>query len=152
MKTGRLFSLILLVALLAFTAGLRAQTAAEPTVHQIYQAAERGDVRGARAMIDEVLAQHPKSGKAHYVKAELAARDNDAATARSELATAEKLAPGLPFAKPEAVSALRAQVQRMSARAPTAQRDQPGSGSAAGRLNAAPAPEPAAGGSFPHGA
>jgi hypothetical protein len=118
MKTSRLLSLLacVLLALLAF--GARAAAAAEPTVHQIYEAADRGDVRGAQAMIDEVIARHPNSARAHFVKAELAARARDAATGRAELQAAEKLAPGLPFAKPEAVSSLRAQLDRLSARAP----------------------------------
>ena len=74
-------------------------------------------------MIDEVITRHPGSAKAHYVKAELAARGNDAATARSELQTAEKLAPGLPFVQPAALSALRTQVERLSAATPTRPRE-----------------------------
>lgn len=115
MPANRLFAFLLALLLACASAGLRAQTAADPTVHQIYQKADSGDLRGARAMIDEVLAHHPGSAKAHYVKAELAARGGDAATARRELQEAEKLAPGLPFAKPEAVSALRAEVERRPA-------------------------------------
>ena len=37
-------------------------------------------------------------------------RDNDLATARSELQQAERLAPGLPFVRPEAVAALRSRL------------------------------------------
>ena len=82
----------------------------EPTIDQIYQAANAGRLADADRMIGQVLQKHPNSAKAHYVKAELAARESDAAVAREELATAERLAPGLPFAKPEAVSALRSEV------------------------------------------
>lgn len=148
MKTSRLFAAFAWALLMLFALGLRAETAAEPTVHQIYQAADRGDLRGARSMIDEVLARHPKSGKAHYVKAELAARGGDAATARSELQQAEKLAPGLPFAKPEAVSALRSQVDKLAARAP-APRPAPMPPDAR-RVSGPPAG--AGGGGFPFGA
>lgn len=114
MKSSRILLLFaaLLFALAGF--GLRAEAAADPTVHEIYQTANGGDVAGARKMIDQVITHHPDSAKAHYVKAELAARDRDASTARSELQTAEKLAPGLPFAKPESVSALRSQVDRLA--------------------------------------
>jgi hypothetical protein len=63
-------------------------------------------------MADQVVTSHPNSAKAHYVKAEIAARQRDTATARSELQAAERIAPGLPFAKPEAVSALRAEIDR----------------------------------------
>src|SRR5689334_16353172 len=103
MKTSRLLSVLAWLLLVLFSAGLQAQTASEPTVHQIYETASRGDLRGAQSMVDEVIRHHPQSAKAHYVKAELATRAGDAGTARSELQAAEKLAPGLPFAKPEAV-------------------------------------------------
>jgi hypothetical protein len=88
---------------------------AEPTLDQIYQAANSGQVPQAQEMIDQVLRTHPDSAKAHYVKAELAARQRDGSTAQQELATAERLAPGLPFAKPGAAQALRTQVQHLSA-------------------------------------
>lgn len=136
MTTNRFLSFFLALLLALSAAGLRAQTPAEPTVHQIYQKADGGDLRGARAMIDEVLARHPNSAKAHYVKAELAARGGDPATAGSELQAAEKLAPGLPFAKPEAVSALRAQLQRPAAPS----RSLSGAGGAAFQPAAVPSP------------
>jgi hypothetical protein len=104
---------------------------AEPTVEQIYQAASNGQLREADAMIDQVLRNHPNSARAHYVKAELAARESNAAVAREELATAERLAPGLPFARPEAVQALREEVNG---------RARPGT---AGRTDARPAASPA---------
>lgn len=86
---------------------------AEPTLDQIYQAANAGQLPQAQGMIDQVLRTHPDSAKAHYVKAELSARQHDAVKAREELATAERLAPGLPFAKPAAVQALRTQVEHL---------------------------------------
>jgi hypothetical protein len=57
-----------------------------------------------------VLKTHPNSAKAHYVKAELAARERKTDVAKQELATAEKIAPGLPFVKAESVQALRNQL------------------------------------------
>mgnify|MGYP003868170939 CR=1 FL=1 len=54
-------------------------------------------------MIQQVLIGHPNSAKAHYVQAEIAARQGQLPRAREALATAEKLAPGLPFAKAESV-------------------------------------------------
>jgi len=92
---------------------------AEPTLDQIYQAANSGQVPKAQEMIEQVLRTHPDSAKAHYVKAELAARQRDGSTAQQELATAERLAPGLPFAKLGAVQALRTQVQHLSASSAT---------------------------------
>jgi tetratricopeptide (TPR) repeat protein len=89
-------------------AGLGAMAQAEPTLKQIYDAAQAGRLEQAQTMIQQVLVLHPKSAKAHFVQAELAARQGQIARAREALAEAEKLAPGLPFAKPEAVQSLRA--------------------------------------------
>lgn len=83
---------------------------AEPSMNQIYQAAQAGKLDEAQVMIQQVLIARPNSAKAHFVQAELFARQGLASRGREALLTAEKLAPGLPFAKPEAVQALRAQL------------------------------------------
>lgn len=135
MKSGRWMAWLLAVALLAWGAG-PALAQGEPTIDQIYQAANAGRVGEARSMIDQVVRNHPKSAKAHYVKAEVAARQHEAAVAKEELATAERIAPGLPFARAESVQALRTQIDHLaSARAP----------SRAPAMGAAPAPAPAPG-------
>ena len=82
----------------------------EPTLKQIYDEAKAGRVEQAQVMMQQVLVAHPGSGKAHFVQAELYARQGKASLAREALATAEKLTPGLAFAKPEAVTAMRAQL------------------------------------------
>jgi hypothetical protein len=58
-------------------------------------------------MMNQVLHDHPNSGKAHFVESELLAKEGRVANARTELATAERLEPGLPFAKPAAVQELK---------------------------------------------
>ena len=88
--------------------------AADATIDQVYQAAAHGQLEQAQQMMTQVLRDHPRSGKAHYVEAELLARQGLYTQARTELSQAEALAPGLPFAKPSAVSELRAQVARAS--------------------------------------
>jgi uncharacterized protein len=148
MKTSRLLSVLAWLLLVLFSAGLRAETATEPSLHQIYETASRGDLRGAQTMIDDVIRRHPQSAKAHYVKAELAVRQRDAATARSELQAAEKIAPGLPFAKPEAVSALRSQVDRLGTADATTPAVRPQRNDAR-RMGASPVE--ASGGGFPLG-
>lgn len=82
----------------------------EPTINQIYDAAQSGKLDKAQTMVQQVLVLHPNSAKAHYVQAELFARQGLAQKGRESLATADKLAPGLPFAKPQAVQALRTQL------------------------------------------
>jgi hypothetical protein len=82
----------------------------DPTMDQIYSAAAGGHLDQAQQMITQVLADHPTSAKAHYVQAELYAKEGKTALARAELGTAEQLKPGLPFASPRAVQELRAEL------------------------------------------
>lgn len=81
---------------------------ADPTVHQIYEAAAGGHLDQAQQMMDKVLRDHPESAKAHYVQAELYAREGKLPQGRSELAVAEGLKPGLPDESPQSVQALKA--------------------------------------------
>jgi hypothetical protein len=87
---------------------------------QVYAAAKSGQLDKAQTMIQQVLIGHPNSAKAHYVQAEIAARQGQLPRAREALATAEKLAPGLPFAKAESVQALRTQLGGGASAAPAA--------------------------------
>ncbi|WCT78009.1 tetratricopeptide repeat protein [Novosphingobium humi] len=84
--------------------------AAEPSVRDVYATARAGQVDKAVTMMDEVLKAHPNSAKAHYVQAELLAKQGKTADARAQLAQAEKLAPGLPGIQPQSVAALKAQL------------------------------------------
>ncbi|RFP12284.1 tetratricopeptide repeat protein [Duganella sp. BJB488] len=81
--------------------------AAEPTIHDVYVAAEAGKYTDAQALMDQVLKAHPKSGTAHFVEAELLAKQGKFAAAQGELATAERLSPGLPKVDPAALTKLR---------------------------------------------
>ncbi len=103
-----IFAALFLLA--AATMAGSAAAAAEPTLHEVYQAAEAGRFKQADAMMDQVLKNHPSSAKAHFVEAELLAKEGRTDLAKGELATAERLAPGLPFAKAEAVSGLKARL------------------------------------------
>ena len=115
------------LAMLLVWGGAAAQT--EPTMDEVYAAAKSGQLDKAQTMIQQVLIGHPNSAKAHYVQAEIAARQGQLPRAREALANAERLAPGLPFAKAESVQALRTQLG--------------GSASAAPGAAAAPSAEPA---------
>ena len=97
-------------ALAALLLASRAFGAVDPTSEQIYQAAQSGHLSQAEQMIGQVLQNHPKSGKAHYVAAEVYAKEGRTADARRELNTAQELAPGLPFAKAASVSALEKEI------------------------------------------
>lgn len=97
-----------LLAAIAF-AGV-ASAADEPTLHQVYQAADAGKLSEAQAMMQTVLRDHPNSAKAHFVEAELLAKQGHLPSAASELKTAERLEPGLPFANASAVDHLRRRI------------------------------------------
>lgn len=105
-----------IVAMMLFASvGISMPTfAAEPSLHEVYQAANAGKLDDAQHMMKEVLQAHPNSGKAHFVEAELLSKQGNLKQAANELATAEKLAPGLPFANAQSVSNLRQVISRQS--------------------------------------
>jgi hypothetical protein len=147
------FLLSLMLALSAFEASAQdvGTRSGEPSVAQIYQAANSGNLDRANAMVDEVLKSHPGSAKAHYVKAEVSARAGKYDVARQELAKAEKIAPGLPFAKADSVQALRnqlANVNSAATRTPAPTRQMGAPAEAAGTARPAAA---AQGSGFPWG-
>jgi hypothetical protein len=102
----------LVAAALSFgIAGLPAMAAdADPTVQQIYDAARSGHLDQAQTMMSQVLRDHPDSSKAHYVQAELYAREGNLGSARSELARADQLDPGLTKENPRSVQELKSQL------------------------------------------
>ena len=95
------------IALLFSVGAMTASAAEDPTMQQVYDTAKAGNLDQAQAMMQKVLQDHPESGKAHFVEAELLAKQGRYASAEAELNNADRLAPGLPFAKPEAVENLR---------------------------------------------
>ena len=103
-----------LIAMLAVSQAF----AADPSMHQVYEAAESGHVAQAQEMMQEVLKAHPNSAKAHYVEAELLSKQHSYAQARTELATAERLSPGLNFADARSVSELREALSQSARAAP----------------------------------
>src|ERR1700748_3144249 len=97
-------SLVLMLAL-ACAGPVLAQSS--PTPHQVYEALKAGQLTQADQMVKQALKEHPTSWEAHYVAAEVYAREGNFGEARQELATAQTIAPGLPFAKPGSVSQLQ---------------------------------------------
>jgi hypothetical protein len=99
---GVFASALLLTSHLAF---------AEATLPEVYQAIESGQLAKADAMMQEVLKNHPNSGRAHYMASELYLKEGKLDAARSAFVQAENLAPGLPFAQPDSVQRLQAQLR-----------------------------------------
>jgi hypothetical protein len=113
MSTLRRITVPLALIVAVAASGLVLAAGPDPTPHQIYQAAEAGQLGQAEQMLDQVLADHPRSGEAHWVAAEIYARAGDFARARAELATAQTLEPGLPFVKKRAdIGELEAQLSQ----------------------------------------
>lgn len=81
-----------------------------PSPVQIQTMIKTGENSQAVQALKGVLAQHPDSGVAWYLMAEAQdARGHEDAAAQA-LAKADQYAPGLPFANPQAASALRAHI------------------------------------------
>jgi len=109
-------ALVVLASAVALSAPV---LAAEPSRHEIYEAATTGHLDQAQKMIDQVLKDHPTSAEAHYIAAEVYAREGNFGVARTQLAQAEQIDPSDAFAKPEAVRALKAELAGSPARAAT---------------------------------
>ena len=78
-----------------------------PSVHAVYEAERAGHVAEAQQLIDQVLAEHPDSGKAHYVAAEVYAQSGNLERARREFARTRALEPAMKFAGTSSVATLQ---------------------------------------------
>jgi hypothetical protein len=88
----------------------------DPSMSQVYDAARTGHLAEAQQMMNQVLRDHPQSAKAHYVAAEVDAKAGNLSAASQELNTAQALEPGLTFAQPGAVAALRGEIAQGTTR------------------------------------
>jgi hypothetical protein len=101
-----------LMVLSATIFGSGAVLAQDATVDQVYQAVHSGHYAEAQAMLDKVLKDKPNSYEAHYIEAELLARQGKFGEAQAELSTAERINPALPKIKPTAVQELQQQINQ----------------------------------------
>jgi hypothetical protein len=106
----RIRSIIVAIVLSATSLLAASAFAQDPTLDQVYRAASSGNLAQAERMMDQVLRDHPNSAKAHFVQAEILAKQGRGSAAQTELATAERLQPGLPFAKAESVQDLQRRI------------------------------------------
>lgn len=109
---------------LVFALGLATLSAASgaapavPSIHDVFTAATTGHLDQAQTDINQVLAAYPNSGKAHYVNARVLALRGRWAEAGTELSTAQRLDPGLPFERRDQLQAFERQVASHGAPAP----------------------------------
>jgi uncharacterized protein len=95
-----------LLAAITFSNGI-AFAEDSPTLDQVYKAAHAGRLDDAQRMMDIVLKEHANSAKAHFVEAEILAKQGQIGKAETELNNAEHLNPDLSFANPQAVQDLK---------------------------------------------
>lgn len=79
---------------------------AAPTLEDVVQSVQHGDLTTAGEQLRQLLRRHPGSARAHFLAAQIAAKAGNYTIARRELARAQELAPGLPFASPAEVQQL----------------------------------------------
>ena len=65
----------------------------EPTIQQIYEAANGGRMSDADAMIAKVLKDHPSSAKAHFVHSELLSTTREASSRRRRRCRPNSISP-----------------------------------------------------------
>jgi hypothetical protein len=80
------------------------------TPRDIQNMIANGQETQAVQALNNVLAQHPQSGVAWYLLAEAQDAQGNEPAAAQALNKAQTIAPGLPFAKPQEVSALQAHI------------------------------------------
>ena len=71
--------------------------AASPTVDQVEAAIARGDMREAQSLLDQVVAAHPGSARAHYLDAQVLERNRQYAQALDQIHAARNIDPAIGF-------------------------------------------------------
>lgn len=79
------------------TAGVPLAALAAPSVNDVEQAIARGDLRGAQTMLDQVVAAHPDSARAHYLDAQVLERNRRYDEALTQLNAARNIDPAIGF-------------------------------------------------------
>lgn len=102
-------------------AGLSALAWALPTLQEVQAEVQQGRYARAEEMMREVVAAKPDSARAHYVNAEILARNGKVGLAAEEAKKARQIDPDIKFTDPEKFRSFEAallRAQTSSARAP----------------------------------
>ncbi len=116
MVQWRLLLSLVVMTFASFAAGAQSDA---PSLAKVYEQWRWNHVQEARGTLRELLREYPDDARSHYVMAELYASDGEYDRARAELTAAKRLAPGLPFARPDVVRVLTAEVSEPMALEPT---------------------------------
>jgi hypothetical protein len=109
----RVFASILFAAFAAFSCAAHAL----PTVADVQAEVQRGNFTQAQSMMREVVQARPKSAKAHYIYAEILARNGKFDDASREAAQARQLDPAIKFTQAEKFRSFEQAVNRAKQRA-----------------------------------
>ncbi len=91
-----------------------------PAPHDIEQAVANGQLPQAERMLREVIAEKPRSARAHYELAQVLAREGQHNEALQAMRTAREIDPSLKFAQsPEKFKAVAQAIERQASPAPT---------------------------------
>jgi tetratricopeptide (TPR) repeat protein len=101
--------------LAAVLAGLALSASALPTVDDVQAEVAKGNYSHAEEMMREVVAAKPGSARAHYVYAEILARDRRFDQAAEQAARAKSIDPTLKFTQPETFRAFEQLLEREQA-------------------------------------
>lgn len=86
-----------------------------PTVQQVEAQVQQGHLAQAETMMSEVVAAKPESARAHYIYAEILARNKNFAKASEESKAARLIDPELKFAQPDKYRAFEQLLEREQA-------------------------------------
>jgi len=110
----KFFAVALFGAALCFSA---MADAASPTEQQVQAALSRGDYAGAQQMLAEVVQEHPRNARAHYLYAQVLDRNGHAADAVAQLDLAHQADPAMSFTQPARLAAVEQHIRADAARA-----------------------------------
>jgi hypothetical protein len=110
----KFFAVALFGAALCFSA---LASAASPTEQQVQAALSRGDFAGAQQMLAEVVQDHPKNARAHYLYAQVLDRNGHATDALAQLDLARQADPAMSFTQPNRLAAVEQHIRADAAQA-----------------------------------
>jgi hypothetical protein len=115
----KFFAFALFAAALCFsTLGFSTSaSAASPTEQQVQAALSRGDYARAQKMLAEVVQDHPRNARAHYLYAQVLDRNGHAADALAQLDLARQADPAMSFTQPSRLAAVEQHIRANAARA-----------------------------------
>jgi Tetratricopeptide repeat len=108
---------VLISILFAAAAAFSCAAFALPTVNEVQAEVQKGNFAQAQSMMREVVDARPKSAKAHYIYAEILARNGKFDDASREAAQAKQLDPAIKFTQPDKFRSFQQAVNRAKQRA-----------------------------------